>query len=153
MHTFQLNEAKLEGNLEDYAFMIKAALSLYQNTGNNQYLEQVDKLTNSVIKYFKAADNPYFTLTQNPVMFSDIITLNDSTLPSANAIMAENLWIMGQLFENKQYSVMAENMLDGISSYFSEGDSSNYSQWAQLILKETFSYKRYYSRASSKRSK
>lgn len=141
MHTFQSNEAKLEGNLEDYAFMIKAALSLYQNTGNNQYLEQADKLTNSVIKYFKAADNPYFTLTQNPVMFSDIITLNDSTLPSANAIMAENLWIIGQLFENKQYNVMAENMLDGISSYFSEGDSSNYSQWAQLILKETFSYK------------
>lgn len=141
MHTFQSNEAKLEGNLEDYAFMIKAALSLYQNTGNNQYLEQADKLTKSVIKHFKAVDNPYFTLTENPVMFSDIITLNDSTLPSANAIMAENLWIMGQLLENKQYNVMAENMLDGISSYFSEGDSSNYSQWAQLILKETFSYK------------
>lgn len=141
MHTFQANEAKLDGNLEDYAFTIKAALSLYQNTGNNQYLEQANKLTKSVIKQFKAADNPYFTLTQNPVMFSDIITLNDSTLPSANAIMAENLWIMGQLLEHKQYNVMAEKMLGGISSYFSEGDSSNYSQWAQLILKETFSYK------------
>jgi len=141
MHTFQSNGAKLEGNLEDYAFMIKALLSLYQNTGKTQYLEQADKLTKSVIKYFKAVDNPYFTFTENPVMFSDIITLSDSTLPSANAIMAENLWIMGQLLESKQYNDMAENMLDGISSYFSDGDSSDYSQWAQLILKETLSYK------------
>jgi len=141
MHTFQESEAKLEGNLEDYAFTIKAALRLYQNTGNILYLEQADNLTKSVIKYFKAVDNPYFTLTKNPVMFSDIITLNDSALPSANAIMAENLWILGQILEKKQYNVMAEKMLDGISSYFSDGNSSDYCQWAQLILKETFSYK------------
>ena len=44
MHTFQANQSKLEGNLEDYAFTIRAALGLYQNTGNINYLEQSDKL-------------------------------------------------------------------------------------------------------------
>jgi uncharacterized protein YyaL (SSP411 family) len=141
MHTFQANEAKLEGNLEDYAFTVKASLSLYQNTGKTQYLEQAHKLTISAIKHFKDDDNPYFTLTENPVMFSDIITLSDSTLPSANAIMAESLWILGQLIENEQFKAMAESMLNGISSYFSDGKSSDYTQWAQLILKETLSFK------------
>ena len=141
MHTFQANEAKLEGNLEDYAFTVKASLSLYQNTGKTQYLEQAHKLTISAIKHFKDNDNPYFTLTENPVMFSDIITLSDSTLPSANAIMAESLWILGQLIENEQFKAMAESMLNGISSYFSDGKSSDYTQWAQLILKETLSFK------------
>jgi uncharacterized protein YyaL (SSP411 family) len=121
--------------------MVKASLSLYQNTGETQYLEQAHKLTVSAIKQFKDDDNPYFTLTENPVMFSDIITLSDSTLPSANAIMAESLWIMGQILENKQYNDMAESMLNGISSYFSDGKSSDYTQWAQLILNETLSYK------------
>ena len=63
---------------------------------------------------FKDDDNPYFTLTENPVMFSDIITLSNSTLPSANAIMAESLWILGQLIENEQFKAMAESMLNGI---------------------------------------
>ena len=90
---------------------------------------------------FKDDDNPYFTLTENPVMFSDIITLSDSTLPSANAIMDESLWILGQLIENEQFKAMAESMLNGIYSYFSEGKSSDYTQWAQLILKETLSFK------------
>ena len=40
MHTFQANKAKMEANLEDYAFMIRTALGLYQNTGNLDYLKQ-----------------------------------------------------------------------------------------------------------------
>jgi len=37
MHTYQMDQAKLEGNLEDYAFTIKAALDLYRATGTTSY--------------------------------------------------------------------------------------------------------------------
>ena len=141
MHTFQANKAKMEANLEDYAFMITAALGLYQNTGNVDYLEQADELTENAIKNFETTKNPFFTYTKNPVMFSEIISVNDNVIPSANAIMAENLWTLGHLLEKKQYSAKAKKMLDVMTSYFNEGRGSDYRQWAQLITKEAFSYK------------
>ena len=141
MHTFQANKAKMDANLEDYAFMIRAALGLYQNTGNVDYLEQADELTENAIKNFETTKNPFFTYTKNPVMFSEIISVNDNVIPSANAIMAENLWTLGHLLEKKQYSTKAKKMLDVMTSYFNEGRGSDYSQWAQLITKEAFSYK------------
>ena len=141
MHTFQANEAKMEANLEDYAFMINAALGLYQNTGNIDYLEQADELTENAIKNFETTKNPFFTYTKNPVMFSEIISVNDNVIPSANAIMAENLWELGHLLEKKEYSFKAKKMLDVMTSYFNEGRGSDYSQWAQLITKEAYSYK------------
>ena len=141
MHTFQANEAKMEANLEDYAFIIRAALGLYQNTGNVDYLEQADELTENAIKNFETTKNPFFTYTKNPVMFSEIISVNDNVIPSANAIMAENLWVLGHLLEKKEYSTKAKKMLDVMTSYFNEGRGSDYSQWAQLITKETYPYK------------
>ena len=141
MHTFQANKAKMEANLEDYAFMIRAALGLYQNTGNVDYLEQADELTENAINNFETTKNPFFTFTKNPVMFSKIISVNDNVIPSANAIMAENLWTLGHLLEKKKYSAKAKKMLDIMTPYFNEGRGSDYSQWAQLITKEAFSYK------------
>ena len=141
MHTFQANKAKMEANLEDYAFMIRAALGLYQNTGNADYLEQADELTENAIKNFETTKNPFFTFTKNPVMFSEIISVNDNVIPSANAIMAENLWTLEHLLEKKEYGAKAKKMLDVMTSYFNEGRGSDYSQWAQLITREAFSHK------------
>ena len=141
MHTYQADEAKMEANLEDYAFTIKAALNLYQNTGMHSYLNQANELSMQVIKIFSTAKNPYFTFTKNPVLFSEIISVDDNVIPSANAIMAENLWALGQLIENEEYTLKVKNMLDVMASYFRKGRSSDYIQWAQLIAKKAYSYK------------
>ena len=141
MHTYQADEAKMEANLEDYAFTIKAALNLYQNTGMHSYLNQANELSMQVIKIFSTAKNPYFTFTKNPVLFSEIISVDDNVIPSANTIMAENLWALGQLIENEEYTLKVKNMLDVMASYFRKGRSSDYSQWAQLIAKKAYSYK------------
>lgn len=141
MHTFQANQSKLEGNLEDYAFTIRAALGLYQNTGNINYLEQSYKLIQKAIENFKSTENPFFTFTKYPVMFSEIISIDDNVIPSANSIMAENLWMLGIILENENYSEKANEMLNVVSNNFCDGKGSNYSQWAQLISKIAYSYK------------
>ena len=55
--------------------------------------------------------------------------------------MAENLWELGQLYENKDYVEKAKNMLDAVVPFFEGGRGKDYSQWAQLLAKEAFSYK------------
>ena len=141
MHTFQENMAKIKANLEDYAFAIKAALDLYKNTGNTDYLYRAENFTETVIENFKTINNPFFTFTEKPVLFSDIITVDDNVIPSANAIMAENLWLLGLILENKDYSKKSKKMLDSVTSYFSKGRGSNYSQWAQLLAKLAYTFK------------
>ena len=141
MHTYQSNKAKIEANLEDYAFTITAALDLYENTGNTYYLEKADKLNKIAIKKFETRENPFYTFTENPVLFSEIISLDDNVIASANSKMAENLWELGQIYENKDYLKMAKNMLDAVIKFFKEGKSKDYSQWAQLLAKEFFPFK------------
>ena len=141
MHTFQLNQAKIDANLEDYAFTIRAALSLYKNTGNVIYLEIGNELTQKVIKNFSTNKNPFFTYTKYPVMFSQIISIDDNVMPSANSIMAENLWILGILLDNEDYSSKTSEMLGVVADNFCDGKGNNYSQWAQLISKVAYSYK------------
>ena len=68
-------------------------------------------------------------------MFSQIISIDDNVIPSANSIMADNLWTLGILLDNKDYSLKTNEMLDIVAGYFCEGEGSNYSQWAQLISK------------------
>ena len=141
MHTYQSNKAKIEANLEDYAFTITAALDLYENTGNTYYLETADKLNKIAIKKFETSENPFFTFTENPVLFSEIISLDDNVIASANSKMAENLWKLGQIYENKNYVKRAKSMLNVVIKYFEEGKGKDYSQWAQLLAKEFFSFK------------
>lgn len=140
-HTFQDGKAVLEGNLEDYAFTVKAALELYKNTGDVFYLKKANGLTKIATDIFGTTENPFFTFTEDPVLFSELISVDDNVIPSANAIMAENLWTLGQFYDNKEYVQSAKNMLNAMVSYFSEGRGSDYSQWAQLLAKEAYSYK------------
>ena len=141
MHTYQANSAKIEANLEDYAFTITAALDLYENTGNTYYLDKADKLAKIAIKKFETNENPFFTFTENPVLFSKIISLDDNVIASANSKMAENLWELGHIYENEDYTKRAKSMLDAIIKFFAEGRGKDYSQWAQLLAKEFFSFK------------
>ena len=114
---------------------------MYQNTGNTYYLEQANTLIQDAIINFETTENPFFTYTENPVLFSEIISIDDNVIPSANSIMAENFWMLGHLLGNKDYSTKAKKMIGGIVSYFNEGRGSNYSQWAQLISKVAYSFK------------
>ena len=141
MHTYQSNKAKIEANLEDYAFTITAALDLYENTGNTYYLDKADRFNKIAIKKFETSENPFFTFTENPVLFSKIISLDDNVIASANSKMAENLWELGHINENKDYTRRAKNMLDAVIKLFADGKGKDYSQWAQLLSKEFFSFK------------
>ena len=136
-----MEQAKLEGNLEDYAFLIKAALDLYRITGNTFYLDRANQFKKKVYTKFETSENPFFTFTENPVLFSELISVDDNVIPSANAVMAENLWSLGQLLENKKDLEKANQMMQAVLPYFSEGRASDYSQWAQLLAKEAFNLK------------
>ena len=137
-HTFQKGKPKIEGFLEDYAFMTQAAIALYKTSGKDTFLNDALSFTESVLREFKDEASPFFTFTKDPTLFATIVGVDDNVIPSANAVMAENLWTLGQWTGKENYSEKAEKMLQGVLPYFSQGRSSDYAQWGQLLLKEAY---------------
>jgi uncharacterized protein YyaL (SSP411 family) len=139
-HTHQKGSPKIEGFLEDYAFMIQAAIALYKNSGDISLLEDAIVFNKTVLKEFKDEESPFFTFTEDPTLFSKIVGVDDNVIPSANSVMAENLWTLGQLTGEENYIEKSKAMLQGILLYFSEGRSSDYSQWSQLFAKQIYQH-------------
>lgn len=139
-HTYQKGAPKIEGFLEDYAFLTQAALILYKNTLDTHYLDDATQWTATTIQDFKDSESPYFTFTPNPTLFSKIISVDDNVIPSANAVMAGNLWQLGQYLDQKDYLDQVDQMIAGVLPYFTEGRSSDYSLWSQLIANQSYPF-------------
>ncbi len=132
-HTWKDGIAKIPAKLDDYAYLIQAMLQLASLTGDDQWIVKASALVDDVIADF-AHEALFFYFT--PARQTDIpvrkVDLYDGATPSANAIMAHNLWICGMCMERPEWielsKVMVGNMVDTtVRNGYSFGN------WAQLI--------------------
>ncbi|MEQ1826580.1 MAG: thioredoxin domain-containing protein [Pirellula sp.] len=89
-------ESKLQGYLDDYAFLAHGLLRLHLATQDNRWLEQAIELTRTEMQFFRneASGGFYYTATDHPqliVRFQDPI---DGVIPSGNSVTASNLHYM-----------------------------------------------------------
>jgi uncharacterized protein YyaL (SSP411 family) len=137
-HTVQQGTPKVEAFLEDYAFLIQAANALYRSTLNTQYLEDAEQWAQITLKKFKEKESPFLTFSQDPTLVSKLVSIDDNVIPSANAVMADNLWTLAQWLGKEEYQNQAQKMLEAVLPNYQEGRSSDYSQWSQLFAKLAF---------------
>jgi len=137
-HTFQKNSPKIKAYLEDYAFLIQAANTLYQATLEPNYLNDAYQWTQTTLKQFDDTKTPFFTFSEDPTLVSKIITIEDNVIPSANAVMANNLWMLGKWLGYEDYLRRSKKMLETVLSNYKEGRSSDYTQWSQLFTKQAY---------------
>jgi len=99
--------------LEDYAFLIRALLEGAWTWQKYEWLniaEELIQLTNK--KYLDPGDGFYFSTVENESgMIVRKKEFYDNAMPSANAIMAENLWLSGRLTGKAEYRQRAGDML------------------------------------------
>jgi len=134
----QQGTPKVEAFLEDYAFLIQAANALYRSTLNTQYLEDAEQWAQITLKKFKEKESPFLTFSQDPTLVSKLVSIDDNVIPSANAVMADNLWTLAQWLGKEEYQNQAQKMLEAVLPNYQEGRSSDYSQWSQLFAKLAF---------------
>ena len=128
---------KHEGMLEDYAYIIKAGLTIYEITTDEEYLKFILELTEILIENFGDEEGMFFITSK---MKEDIIIRNkqiiDNVMPNANAVMIENLtklnFITGEHKYNqlnakiiKDYSSRINKEYLGICSFLSSVDFFN----------------------------
>lgn len=106
-------QIRMIGNLDDYAYMIRAAIELHQFTGNSHYLADAIKWTAIVQTEFVDTKDDLFFMTaeNNADVFIRLKELYDLTSASSNAVMMENLWLLGWIIDETDYKEKARLML------------------------------------------
>jgi len=97
-------EARFEGCLDDYAFMIQGLLSLFEADRGTQWIEFALSLTNNLKTDFKAEHGAfYLTNGKDPSLILRRCEFYDGAEPSGNAIHAENLIRLYQITGDGEY--------------------------------------------------
>ena len=125
---------KIDGFLDDYCFLIKAFLDIYQSTLDETWIDPADALTREVILHFSAKDGIFFNLAsdEGPNLIQETMELSDNVIPASNSQMARNLFMMGHLLENDEYLNRSEEMLRKMIPQIRRNPSFH-ANWAVLL--------------------
>ena len=121
-HTWKNGVAKLPAFLEDYAYLIQALIQIYTSTADLSFLDKAKVITEMVLDNFSDEENVYFYFTnqhQQDVIFRKK-ELYDGATPSANAVMAQNLMMLGLIFDEQEWIARAEKMIMGVHKTFTQ---------------------------------
>ena len=123
------------GTLEDYALVIKAYLQIYQITSENSWLEKSQKLIDiAFAEFYDEEENLFYLASKsNKQLFAHLFEVHDNVIPSSNAIMCHNLFMIGKITNQDYYIEIAMNMLHKYKNSFQE-TPSNYSEWMNTYL-------------------
>lgn len=135
-HVYKNELKKNPAKLDDYAYLIKALIKLASATAAPFYALEAIKWMQIVDSSFLCEDHTFYfysssTQTDIPVRK---VELYDGATPSANAIMMENLNVMGRLMEQSAWLERSEAMLFAQSSFALRYPTS-FAYWAMYMQK------------------
>jgi uncharacterized protein YyaL (SSP411 family) len=133
-HSYKNNQPKIDGYLEDYAFVIQGYIALYQATFDELWLIEAEKLTEYVMDHFydPVEDLFFFTANNSEKLIARKKELFDNVVPSSNSTMAINLYWLGILLEKNNYSKLAIRMLSKVKKLIL-AEPSYLANWGSLL--------------------
>lgn len=136
-HSYKNGKSSINGFLEDYALVIDAFISLYQATFDEQWLNHAKQLTDYSIANFyeeKAGSGLfYFTSNLDAALIARKMEIQDNVIPSSNSVMANNLFLLANYFDDEKYLQLSKQMLNNVTKDIPKWGSS-YSNWSMLML-------------------
>ncbi len=137
-HNWKKGKASVDGFLEDYSITIKAFISLFEVTGDENWLSISNKLTDYSFKHFYDDNSGlfYFSEKNKNSVLTNYFQKEDNVVPAANSVMANNLNLLYLLMGNTVYRDISEKMAQHILPQFEKYPMA-YSNWGNLILMKT----------------
>lgn len=128
---------RIDGMLDDYGSTIAACLDLYQATFDMKYADAARSLCEIALTDFfdETQGTFWFQSKQGESLFAKKQENDDNVIPSANAQMARNLFLLSQLYQRKDWRILADRMLAGAIDRVSYWPSATH--WAGLLLWRT----------------
>jgi uncharacterized protein YyaL (SSP411 family) len=132
IHTYKENQFQ-EGVLEDYAYLSKASMRLFQATGNESYFDFSKNITDNALELFDDDQSDLLRYSNNNELFTKVISVDDGVLPSPNSIIAEQLFNIGHIIFDDKYLNLSDKMVSSVKDIIN-GNINSYSVWANNIL-------------------
>ena len=98
LHVFADGEARVQGFLDDYAFLIRGLLGLYEAGFDQGYLEKALELARQTIELFwDGKEGGFFFAADAPEVGARRKEIYDGAVPSGNSVMLMNLLRLARL--------------------------------------------------------
>jgi uncharacterized protein YyaL (SSP411 family) len=109
-------EARFDGVLEDYAFVIQGLLDLYGATHNGDYLEKAIVLTATQNRLFADPDGGFFNSQESAELLTRIKETSDGAEPSGNSVAAMNYLRLGRMLNQSDWQKAGEATIKAFAS-------------------------------------
>ena len=135
LHQPQDDNRKIEGFLDDYAFVIEAYIALYEATFEEKWIQKAKDLAEKAIYLFYDPNVKafYYTSSNAEELIARKSEVMDNVIPSSSSTMVRQLYTLGLLFDEENFTAIADqvfaNVFPHIKSY-----GSAYSNWAIQLL-------------------
>ena len=117
-HSFRAGKTLFPGMASDYAAMIRAALALYEASGERKLLEQALAWQRALDAHYADADTGGYYLTADDA--GDLLlrphSTSDDATPNPNAVAAGNLVRLAVLTGDSTWRDKADRLIEGILS-------------------------------------
>ena len=112
--TFKNRKPKLNGYLDDYAYMANASIDMFENTSDPKYLQFAINLANYLIMHFwdDSADGFFFTSDNHEKLIIRPKNNYDLSMPSGNSVAACVLLKLYHITQNKQFLEITKKIIE-----------------------------------------
>jgi uncharacterized protein YyaL (SSP411 family) len=128
MRSYRAGQTRVEGFLEDYAFLAWGLVELHRADGGKRWLAEAARLADDMLDRFEdtTAGGFYFTSAATPQMpVRSKSLLGGGNLPSANGVAAIMLLELGQLTKQAKYSDAAGRTLRALAPVARQSPSAS----------------------------
>ena len=110
--TYKDGSARLNGYLDDYAFVVQGLLDLYELSGEVPRLQAAIELVESALEHFVGlAGGFFFTSDDHEPLIVRTKSVLDNAVPSGNSVMTLNLLRLAAWTGEERYRATAERTL------------------------------------------
>ena len=112
--TFKNAEPKLNGYLDDYAYMANASVDMFENTSQPKYLSFATNLANYLMAHFwdDSTNGFFFTSDDHEKLIMRPKNNYDLSMPSGNSVAAYVLLKLYYITQNKQFLEIAKKIIE-----------------------------------------
>jgi uncharacterized protein YyaL (SSP411 family) len=131
LRTWKQGEAKLNGYLEDYAYLIEGLLELYQTTFDPRWFVAAQELAETMLEHFAGSEGMlYDTSDDHETLITRPRDLQDNATPSGNAMAITALLKLAGLTNDMRYVDIAHQALAQVQSMMAQYPLG-FGQWLQ----------------------
>jgi len=112
--TFKNDIPKLNGYLDDYAYLINSLIDVFEITSNTYFLEMAQKIANYMIEHFWNNDEKafFFTADNHESLIVRPKNYYDLSVPSGNSVASHALLKLYHLTSNENLLQISEKILE-----------------------------------------